>query len=436
MKKSQVLATIALAFALGVVAPVSGVVMTSDTYAYNTTTGTATKDDVETSIEAVYADDMFKNYAALQDLNAKYNTGVKAGTIADLPVTAKTSDDATSIYNKIVAAQTAGPKFGYNTSTINTNIFNQTNAAKQLTTAVEQVASSELYNAYAGVYDVINDPSATDAQLVTAVTNYRVVARRVLDTTEFTTTAYDNLHPEEATLAAYRANNPIAGNYGALEATNIYNAIQNAKKNLAKFEAGYDLYMPFLEDSGLLTQAGADVIASRLRDDVILQPKSLNYLATSEIAKATELKNVYNAWTDAKNGKTERESGDNMTLIRNLATAYKALLGSEKPVDTIMQELVDYTAPVDPTDPEEPGTDVPTDPTTPTNPTTPDNTNNGQGSVSDGTGFGSTPNTGVVAKSGGSASTSVAIMAAISTVVAGFGAAIVAIRNFKRNKNA
>ena len=158
MKKAQILSTIALAFALGVVAPVAGIIDATSVSAYSDEDGTATLSDVNNSIAFVENDATYKAYLKLQAANTAYTAGIANGTISDL-----TSTDWSDILTEI---QSANPVFGYNTAAISKSITDANKNSDKVKNAIDGAKTSELYNALAGVLAVLNDNKATDAQLV------------------------------------------------------------------------------------------------------------------------------------------------------------------------------------------------------------------------------------------------------------------------------
>ena len=389
MKKTQLLSAIALAFALGVVAPVASTNAQGATpFAIERPEETTSKADVDAAVAKVTAQPEYKAYATLNELKGAtdYNQATALTTLnAAIKKVDNTYTDATTLADAIKAAEGLEDYAKWSA----------------LYSAMQDDASVSVNDQITKISEAIkglgfNVPATDDTK--TPAENLTALKKEVTDNTEYTNMA------------------------GVIEdVTEANEGIETEAQNITD-----------LKDA--LAKAGVDARDITAAAEGKTPVASLATLATTATnsTRGTAYATLRTAVEDAK-GADAGDTANNTTLLNDLKDAYKAAAGVDLDDATTPVDPVD---PVDPTDPEEPGTDVPTDPTTPTNPTTPDDTNNGQGSVSDGTGFGSTPNTGVVAKSGGSASTSVAIMAAISTVVAGFGAAIVAIRNFKRNKNA
>lgn len=91
MKKAQILSALALAFALGVVAPVSGVIFSADTYAAESrAVETATKQEVLEAVSKVENYGPYKSYKTLIDaVNAYNNDKLSDGTtkLSDATIT-------------------------------------------------------------------------------------------------------------------------------------------------------------------------------------------------------------------------------------------------------------------------------------------------------------------------------------------------------------
>jgi len=382
MKKTQLLSAIALAFALGVVAPVASTNAQGATpFAIERPEETTSKADVAAAVAKVTAQPEYKAYATLNELKGAtdYNQATALTTLnAAIKKVDNTYTDATTLADAIKAAEGLEDYAKWSA----------------LYSAMQDDASVSVNDQITKISEAIkglgfNVPATDDTK--TPAENLTALKKEVTDNTEYTNMA------------------------GVIEdVTEANEGIETEAQNITD-----------LKDA--LAKAGVDARDITAAAEGKTPVASLATLATTATnsTRGTAYATLRTAVEDAK-GADAGDTANNTTLLNDLKDAYKAAAGVD------LDDATTPVDPVDPVDPDDPGTNVPDD----NNPVNPDNTNNGQGSVSDGTGFGSTPNTGVVAKSGGSASTSVAIMAAISTVVAGFGAAIVAIRNFKRNKNA
>ncbi len=382
MKKTQLLSAIALAFALGVVAPVASTNAQGATpFAIERPEETTSKADVDAAVAKVTAQPEYKAYATLNELKGAtdYNQATALTTLnAAIKKVDNTYTDATTLADAIKAAEGLEDYAKWSA----------------LYSAMQDDASVSVNDQITKISEAIkglgfNVPATDDTK--TPAENLTALKKEVTDNTEYTNMA------------------------GVIEdVTEANEGIETEAQNITD-----------LKDA--LAKAGVDARDITAAAEGKTPVASLATLATTATnsTRGTAYATLRTAVEDAK-GADAGDTANNTTLLNDLKDAYKAAAGVD------LDDATTPVDPVDPVDPDDPGTNVPDD----NNPVNPDNTNNGQGSVSDGTGFGSTPNTGVVAKSGGSASTSVAIMAAISTVVAGFGAAIVAIRNFKRNKNA
>ncbi len=403
MKKSHILAALALAFALGVVAPVAG--LANNASAYSDENGTATLSDVNNGIAYIENNAQYKAYGEIKEALRVYN----ANKTKYADITANASGVATVAQTILTAMGTANTNtagYGYNISKTTTDIEAEDIYLDQISLAISKAQTSNLYNAYAKVISILNDDKATDAQLRAAVTTVRTTLGWSEGSTIkeglgiLTKDDYNALHPNEATLLAYRASVP-ANWTGYSDAVAIYNAINAANEAVAKFNAGYKLFMPLLSNSGLLTEAGKNY----LRDNINIQPQDYANLATSYIANDSQWAALQTAVDNAKNTRRQAESGDNYTILGNLAQAWKNDAGDESALKTIMARMANYVAPVTGTG---------------------DDQNNDDINVRPG-------NTGVVAGAEGTASTTVSIVAGLATALTALGAGVIVYRNARRS---
>ncbi len=448
MKKTQILSVIALAFALGVVAPVSSVVMTSDTYAYDTVAVTADLNDVNNAIAYVKNNALYNSMVDVFELYAAYSANPTAYPNLPMDAANKQSADATNVLQAVIDANTAASGIGkdgvYGFTAIPANFWTEVlGGVNQINDAIDIAQSSALYNAYANVIaDLeLNDTPANNEKLQRDVAVWRTVADREGIINAGVSGAVP-INPSDANISDYKVNNLVRNANSALydASATIRTAVNTAVANRDAYITARDAFLNALQAAGVLTAAGQTALNAEI-DTKTPQPSAMVQIIADSANGTNNYINDYalwnTLWTDMKvadTRKTDETNYDNYDLIQKLAGDYREATHSEKATSAIAAEMAKYvaTTPVDPSDPSE----VPTDPTKPTNPSVDGNGNGSEGGNGVAGGSFGAPKTGAIAKSEGSASTSVAIMAAISTVVAGLGAAVVAIRNFKRNKNA
>ncbi len=410
MKKAQILSALALAFALGVVAPVSGVINSASVSAYNTEKDTATFADTTNAIAFVENDATYKAYVQIQDALQAYNTGWNNGTIADIADSEKDkiADVAGAISGALSSAMGVTNDFGYNTSKIGSDISAEKNFSKQIGIAVSAAEGSEFYNKLAAVIDLVDNAannSTNNAKLVSAVTALRKYA---FDNGIISNGDFDNLHPEKATISGYKTaggnavRNLFPGSYS--EAERIMTAVDNANEALAKYKKGYDLFMPLLVNSSLLNQADKDAINGN-QNIALSGVGGLASYATKDIVRGTYWSALYNEVQNVKAKRVSEESGDNYQLIHDLAVDWQAATGNEQKVEDVMARMVAYKAPAGTGD----GTNKPEE------------------------GGNKAPDTGILADAEGSASTTVAMVAGVATALTAAGAGVVAYRNARRS---
>ncbi len=413
MKKSQILAALALAFALGVVAPVASVVNTASVSAYSDETGTATLSDVNNSIAFVENNATYKAFVKILAANSAYVAGKANHTIADLAGDGTYATDAASIYNLL---NTNKATFGYNVAALAADVAKTANYKSQIEIYVNGARTSALYNAFETMLKVLDNNKATDSQLVNAATALRTTVGWSDGTSTvglglLTKVQYDNLHPEEAKLVNYRgAGNPYSGWSVYEAAEDIYDAVSTAEEDLVKFNNGYNLYMPLIVESGLFNKTTVDALNANPN----LQPSDLNDKATTTdttygIIRRAQWQALYNEVQQAKEDRVQENSGDNYSIIGDLAATWKSATGNEEAIKTVMARMAAYKAPV--------------------NPGTGDGTNKPDDDKKDP----NAPDTGILADGEANASTTVAMVAGIATALTAAGAGVVAYRNARRS---
>ncbi len=397
MKKSQILAALALAFALGVVAPVAGtyaeagIAPMADLGDGTTTPTTATKAELEAVVNKISGQAEYKAFAELAAALAE-NTEKSPMALADI------KSAITTALGKL--------SFGYNTQATLAQLVETAKGIDNYaawSNLVEKTAVAQAVQA--GTNKEVSQVTA-QTNLLTAIQafypNAKLTDGETLQTTIGTATGL-TLKDAEGNNTAYTYGN-ISLMVNTINAyptsTNIYNRLSKALTAVAK------------DDAAKKTIADTDTIAG------------LVALANETDADAA----VFNT-TKAKNYKDLRDDIDTIdydtltatqmrTEINDLITAYETASGLK---------YADITNPA-PEDPSQPIN--PTDPDTPTTPTTPDD---GKGDATTTPDKNGAPNTGVVAEGAdASAKSSVSIMAGVSSFITAAGSALVAIRRGKK----
>ncbi len=358
MKKSQILAALALAFALGVVAPVAGVYNTASVSAYSAENKTVSGPEVEKAIAAVEANSSYKQATALIDAYAAYEKGVADGTYADY-------DKANA--GKIVTAAVAA---GF-TAPIADIAANNTDATvEQTNNVISAIQNDANYKAMAQLNAAIKSESLTD--LVKALNNYYTVHKTADadkidlsdDTGNGVAASFDNL--KAAVDSAVTANKIDAlTKYDATDA-----AIKTANDNITANNAAFELLNPVLSVNGILSASGKAALANA---------KNVPSDMAAIINDGTDYQNSYfvanlnlDNWEDVQTAldnagfAEDGEDTTNYTKVENIAKAYKKATNSAEATSVIMTQLISYVAPENPEDP--------TDPSDPTNPEEPGQT--------------------------------------------------------------
>ena len=413
MKKSQILAALALAFALGVVAPV---VTVNDTYAFTVpnsethTEGKATKKDVETVVAAIKAE--YPLAERMHNLNALI-TGSDAIKAADDLATAGHRDEASDPI--VTVAKAANDVYnnlgtGFPTYKDSAVIFASENYVDQINAAINAAVSVPDYTVVANFV-----AANTDAELQSAIAAFNgVFGTNINSDTSVKMAQKSTIASQiEAAVNTTHTNgahegHPASANYSAY--VNLYNAVVAATKARDTYTANYNALHNALTAGGVLNEAGMVALGN---NDRATNPTIAALLA---IANDTYTNNLsgwntfYNTLANAY--AIDADSNTNYNIILGLTGSLKTLanLTTETPVE-IAQDLLKYEGPV---------ADLPTQ--------NPADNNNGQGSNLPGAG-----NTGTVAGADATAKATVSIMAAIASVAT---AAFVAIRKIAAGKKA
>ena len=367
MKKAQILSAIALAFALGVVAPIAGVYAADGASTRVGSLGTVetTKSDVNTAIAKAEA---VENYGKFLNLYNAVQATVKDGTDVVLPTAKSVTDLITAINDKYAPA------------------------------------------------DDITLQGAVNAANDTNVPNYsnwnEIVGLMTKDAGVAENTQRDNL---------ITAVQKVFPTYSAGADATYDSVVTDITTNVAAIKAQYDKYSPLI--TAVASANAAMKVEGNLRAALIAVGESADRVngltAIADLKtqatgypKYTTYASLIEAVAEAKKDVAANTTADFATDITDINTPYKTLTG---------KDLADVAAPTDPVDPEKPGEGD-------------DNNQNGEG---DGKGDGATtPDTGVIANSEATATSTASIMAGIATALTAAGVGVVAFRNIRRNKKA
>ena len=389
MKKSQILAALALAFSLGVVAPVAGLYAENSAYAATESMSAA---DLNAAISKVKGQSAYKLYKALNDAinNKKY-----------VDPTTKVSDIETAIKGVAGAAYSAPAN-----ATLAEIIEIATGAEKQ---DDKTIINANVYAAYAKLYADINTDGVKADTIradVVAINNLLPEADRFdMDTVKDKTLANEVIN------AVTDATNGLT-NYGEYKAliekvnaaeTEAQNAADGIKALKAAYTALYNAGYAKPKDSA--QKYIADLNDAKTIDDLKAKTNTINrwdewtnttdgLIAVVENAKATNI--------SATNGATY----DKINVALAKAYGVADLTVADLPAGTPTPENPDNK----PEDGDKPG----------------DNNGDDQKDPS-------APGTGVLSSADGNAATTVSIVAGLATALTALGAGVVAYRSARRS---
>ncbi len=420
MKKSQALAALALAFALGVVAPIasaSAFEVKTQNNSTDTATGKATCKELNTAIAAIKNDTNYSTIKAISEANEKFGNG----EYADIKV------NSFNGLKTLVGAYASA--FFTDTEVYNAVVSNAANATPLTNANIEETQSllnvavnSDTYYAYfVNLIDAIEDTTSNKYnKLYTAVQEFKA---NVPATTHTNLPAFN-----PNTLLKDYANVSVINNaYGSGVAKyyqDIKGAVKTVQDQLDKAVAGKDAYVKILSQSGLLTTApavknGASLFANYNKDTNATVVRNLHDLANQANGYLTINSNWYDLYNTIEKLTACTDRSDewtNFNTLWSLARTYKAAVNrTSTNTKTIAEELIAYTGQ---------GTQQPTDPSNPS-----DDDNKGDDDNKTPT----TPGTGIVSTAEGSASTTISIVAGLATALTALGAGVVAYRNARRS---
>ncbi len=389
MKKSQILAALALAFALGVVAPVAdtyaeeGIMPLVDTGA---TTNAATTDNLKSAVNYVTSNATYKAFATY----AK----AKDAAVGATDVAGANTALVNALKNFTGSTTTGGPTV----AAMNSNVNNLKNA----------VGSN--YGKYAKLVEAM---AADDAKIgSTAAINGVAEAMRALgytfnpvknDKGEYTESFADVKTAAEGVIDGDdKVDEDYSVYKGAVEAVNTAEATFNA----------FDAYQKALQNSNL-GLSKADVKAVNEANSIADLNKVVPADAANWSAVVTKIEAIETA---IKNASTNTDA-QRYDLLANATTGLLKLMQTATDNDELTYEQLISAAPVLPENPD----NKPEDGDKPGD-------NNGDDQKDP-----SAPGTGVLSSADGNAATTVSIVAGLATALTALGAGVVAYRSARRS---
>lgn len=450
MKKSQVVATLAVASAMGVVAPLantaSALKVTNNQI--GSATGEATCLELNTALN--FLDDQ-AGYLWFDSLNAE-NAKVTDGTYADI------TDGANLFINGIQATAkiTFGTTHQYDVDFKNSITGIATNVAltdadgnaidQNSIAAVRSMLAAVNGNAYYNAIKPIVNDLNTSADAATLLQH---------------ADAFKNSGLAGATNLSYNENNVVARFTGGTAIDDVFGAgtyqyfkdlvylMDLVQDQYNAAVAGKAAFATLLKPEGLLTPAATTTFIDKNVDTnptVVANLKNLANRASDYSATTTAWKAIYGNVDTYRTTPCDKDTllSNNFGRVWTLASDYKAATKSDKSIEKLAEELVNHVAPVEPGegDNNQGGTVIDPIEDDKNNGNTgdkDDNKNNGAAAdiKKDEAGKGSvnkngTPNTGVVVSEGTSATSTSALSTLIATLAIA-GAGLTVLRRNKKN---
>ncbi len=392
MKKSQILAALALAFALGVVAPVANAVISADTYAAVTVSDC----DLQNAIAQINVYGPYKNFKALFEAQDKWAK-------SDLKTEGFDDDQIFANTGALVKAIRA---FGGSWATFSFAAGTTINQAISAAQSVETVAK---YNEWNSLYNAMNATGTDDQALRDGVANVLVNVMKV--------ETYDDIEQYESftsiknfVLNTWTKKNNYATYVSLIEAVNDATDYKEIKDALV-------LALNNVQDWSETANGKTDVENAAEYDETsnYTTVVKLNALASdAKIDGYDEYKTLYN---DLKNVKVETgNTYNNETVYNRLETELKAatLAAGGKALGYKSIPAFNGTC-----GKPNNGSD--------------DNNGGGTNKPGDDNKDPNAPDTGILADGEANASTTVAMVAGIATALTAAGAGVVAYRNARRS---
>ncbi len=345
MKKSQILAAIALAFALGVVAPVATISNSTSVSALSFEAGkeTATGTDIANAVKAVKANPNYAKAMALVDAYTEYTAGIAA--------TPKKYEEFNASKAKTVIIKMGSIVEDYSVDDITPSTASADITIDDAQAIINDAKENKVYVALANVYAAANSEDQDKQALIDAVEAYYTAANTPeadrynfsADVTTYPTfTAVKTAIDKDATAPA------TAKKINYADASNVTTAIEAAQANIDAYNAGFALLNPLASDQSILTAAGKTAYEGAQTDanakQGVYELSALASLINTDsnfddgfkpsewFAVETQIIKKYD------NGATK----DNFTLLRDIASKYITATDSTKKESVVMAELADF----------------------------------------------------------------------------------------------
>ena len=379
MKKGQLLAALALAFALGVVAPVAGVYNSASVSALTFNTpiekSTATGQDITNAISAVSANADYKTAESIISIYNTINAGLNDGTYAEFSnasakaivgavdaITGGSDSSAAeikSVYDKDSTTEIAGVSASGNASLAQTKAI------------ISTVSNNSVYKAYNALNEAIvngdkivaTNPEGARTALISALSSfYSALNTPENNQIDLTKNGSGEDAGSYAQLKAILNNTSDHRSIDTDVMSSIAAKIELAQENIDKYEAGLAVVNPILNNTnGILNEAGYNAV--KLLTDAITESSDTYSLAAVKgiISNGTAYQPNFHVnltnWAAVAalvSANTKPYSGDTTTnygILQSIAAAYRTATDSKAETIALVAELAGYQA-EDPTTPE------------------------------------------------------------------------------------
>ncbi len=343
MKKSQILAAIALAFALGVVAPVATISNSASVSALSFEAGkeTATGTDIANAVKAVKANPNYTKAMALVDAYTEYTAGIAA--------TPKKYEEFNASKAKAVITNMEYIVEDYSVDDITSSTVNADITIEDAQAIINDAKANEVYTTLAAVATAAE---GDDKQaLIDAVEAYYAAANTP-EADRYNFSADVTTYPTFASVKAAIDNDATAPatakkiNYA--DASDVTTAIEAAQANIDAYNAGFALLNPLASDQSILTAAGKTAYEGAQTPANAKQGVYTLSTLASLINTDSNFDDGFkpNEWSAVEaqiirkydNGATK----DNFTLLRDIASKYITATDSTKKESVVMAELADF----------------------------------------------------------------------------------------------
>lgn len=343
MKKSQILAAIALAFALGVVAPVATISNSTSVSALSFEAGkeTATGTDIANAVKAVKANPNYTKAMALVDAYTEYTAGIAA--------TPKKYEEFNASKAEAVITNMEYIVEDYSVDDITSSTVNADITIEDAQAIINDAKANEVYTTLAAVATAAE---GDDKQaLIDAVEAYYAAANTP-EADRYNFSADVTTYPTFASVKAAIDNDATAPatakkiNYA--DASDVTTAIEAAQANIDAYNAGFALLNPLASDQSILTAAGKTAYEGAQTPANAKQGVYTLSTLASLINTDSNFDDGFkpNEWSAVEaqiirkydNGATK----GNFTLLRDIASKYITATDSTKKESVVMVELADF----------------------------------------------------------------------------------------------